>query len=106
MQLDLARLLGELRQGLEDLYGQGLRGLYLFGSYARNAAEPESDVDVLIVLERVERYGAEIDRTGALISGLSLRYGVSLSRVFVGEDTWRGGDSPFLRSVRPEAIPA
>lgn len=106
MPLDLNHLLRELRAGLEELYGNRLRGLYLFGSHARNAAEPESDVDVLIVLDRVDRYGAEIDRTGALVSRLSLQHGVSISRVLVGESHWQRGDSPFLRSVRPEAVPA
>ncbi len=102
----LTNMLGELRAGLRQLYGARLRGLYLFGSHARGAADAESDVDLLIVLDECERYGAEVDRTGELVSRLSLQYGAAVSRVFVSEDEWLGGDSPFLNSVRPEAIPA
>ena len=85
MELDLKRLMSELRRGLSDLYGARLRGLYLFGSHARQAADAESDVDVLIVLDRIERYGAEVDRTGDFASRLSLKYGVTVSRVFAAE---------------------
>jgi predicted nucleotidyltransferase len=106
MNIDLNRLLPELRAGLERLYGPRLRGMYLFGSYARRAADAESDVDVLIVLDRLERYGAEVDRTGELASRLSLQYGVTVCRVFAAEADWRAGDSPFLNNIRPEAIPA
>jgi predicted nucleotidyltransferase len=41
------RLLTVLRTGLEGLYGTRLRGVYLYGSYARGEAESESDVNVL-----------------------------------------------------------
>jgi len=106
MNVDLKRLLADLREGLTRLYGPRLRGLYLFGSYARGTPDTESDVDVLIVLDRVERYGNEVDHTGNLASRLSLKYGVTVSRVFAPEPDWLSGHSPFLSSVRPEAIPA
>jgi predicted nucleotidyltransferase len=100
------QLLAELHVGLQRIYGPRLRGLYLFGSYAHGTPDPESDVDVLIVLDRIDRYGAEVDRTGELASRLSLKYGVTVSRAFAAEADWREGDSPFLNNIRPEAIPA
>ena len=47
--------------------------------------------DVLIVLDRIERYGSEIDRTGDLASRLSLKHGVTVSRVFAAESDWLTG---------------
>ncbi len=99
-------LLAELRKGLQGLYGARLRGLYLYGSYARGEPESESDVDVLVVLNRIERYGGEIDFTGELISKLSLHYEVSISTVFVSEGDWTTGDTNFLANVREDAVPA
>ncbi len=99
-------LLSELKDGLSLLYGSRLRGVYLFGSRARGEADSESDVDVLIVLNRVGHYAAEIDRTSRLTSELSLNYGVSLSRVLVSESDWLNRQTAFLRNVRAEAVPA
>ena len=60
-------LLIELKARLTEIYGSRLQGLYLYGSYARGDQEPGSDVDVLILLDRIDHYGIEIDRTGELI---------------------------------------
>jgi predicted nucleotidyltransferase len=106
MEPDVAILLSELEAGLKVVYAGRLKGVYLFGSYARGEADSESDADVLVVLHRIEGYSAEVERTGHLISELSLKYGISVSRTFVSEQKWLGGESPFLNNVREEAIPA
>lgn len=41
----------KFRKNLEDLLGDGLDQVILFGSVARGEASEESDVDVLVVLE-------------------------------------------------------
>lgn len=41
--------------------------------------------DVLAVMDQVTDYGAEIERTGQLVADVSLKYGVSVSRVFTSE---------------------
>ena len=96
-------LLQELKRGLGVIYGQRLKGVYLYGSYARGEAGQESDVDVLVVLDDFDRYGAEVDRTSELSARLSLRHGVSVSKVFVRERDWLVHITPFLENVREEA---
>lgn len=103
-QDELELLLGELKSGLAELYGDRLYGVYLFGSYARGEQDAESDLDILIVLKYYVRYTAEIEYTGELVSQLSLKYGVSISRKFITEDDWADADSALLRNVRAEAI--
>jgi len=93
-----------LIEGLRGLYAERLRQVVLFGSFARGEADAESDVDVLVILDRVDHYAAEVDRTGHLCSELSLEHGVTVSRVFVSEEEWRAGESAFLRNVRQEAV--
>jgi len=99
-------ILRQLRSGLNSLYGPRLRGVYLFGSYARGEEDAESDLDVLIILDQIPRYGVEIDYTGQLISELSLQSGISISRVFVSEQDWAGRQTAFLANAREEAIAA
>jgi uncharacterized protein len=106
VSVKIRRLLEELKAELQRLYGRRLSGVFLFGSRARGDAEPGSDCDVLIVLDRVPDYGAEIDRTSALVSRLSLQHGVSISRVFVPKQKWQRGRTSFLDNVRAEAVPA
>jgi predicted nucleotidyltransferase len=98
-------LLAELKAGLMEIYGERLKGAYVFGSYARGEEDGESDVDILIVLDQCDDYGAEIDRTGALVASTALRHGTSISRVFVPESDWLSGDTSFLATVREEAVP-
>ena len=99
-------LLNELKQGLELIYGDQLQGVYLFGSYARGEQDSESDLDILIILDDFERYSTEVKRTGELVSNLSLKHGVSISRTFIRGNEWVTGDSPLLRNAGEEAVPA
>ncbi|MBI5442795.1 MAG: nucleotidyltransferase domain-containing protein [Deltaproteobacteria bacterium] len=95
-----------LREGLAKAYGARLRGVFLFGSRSRADAEAESDLDVLVVLDRVDSYAEELERTSELTARLSLAYGFAISRVFVAEADWQRAGTPFLSGIRADAVPA
>jgi predicted nucleotidyltransferase len=46
----LDTILQEFCHGLEQIYGSRLVRVVLFGSQARDEAEPDSDIDVMLVL--------------------------------------------------------
>jgi len=94
----------ELKEGLVRIYGDKLKAVYLYGSYARGDARTDSDIDVMIVLNNYKSYGKEIDRTGKLTSNLSLEYGISISRVLMKEMQWKSSDTPLLRNIRMDGI--
>ena len=42
---EIQPILQELKARLQEVYGERLKGLYLFGSYARGDATEDSDID-------------------------------------------------------------
>src|SRR5438876_9586344 len=70
----------EYKAKLVELYGSELVELILFGSYARGNYHSESDIDFAVVLRSPNtRPSAEILKTSAIASRLSLKYGLMLS---------------------------
>ena len=106
MPANIKRLLAELKKGLLKVYGERLKAVYLYGSYARGDYNNASDVDVMIVLDHYESYWEELVKTSYLASDLSLEYGVVISRMFMTEKSWQDADLPVLRNIRAEGIPA
>jgi predicted nucleotidyltransferase len=89
---------------LRSIYGDRLQAVYLFGSYARGEAQAESDIDVLIVLDHITQYGSEVAATSKLVGRLSLKYGVSISRKFIGFSAWQKPNNALLRNIHAESI--
>ena len=101
MELDEA--LQELKRELQALYGDRLKGLYLFGSHARGEAEPDSDVDVAVVLDDYDSVWEEIHRMSDIAARLSLEADVLLMETPFRSSEWEERASLFLRSVRRDA---
>lgn len=95
----------ELKERLSRLYGERLRGVYLYGSYSRGDYGAGSDVDVAVILRGQVNAAKEIDRIGAIASELSLRHGVTISVLPLSETWWRERRSPLLENLRREGIP-
>jgi predicted nucleotidyltransferase len=56
----LSRLLVEYKRRLTEHLGERVVGMQLFGSYARGEAGPESDVDVAVILDRIEGHADRV----------------------------------------------
>lgn len=98
-------ILDELRHRLEMLYGDRLVTLVLFGSQARRDAEPDSDIDILVVLRGAVDPYAEVDRTGDIITNLCLKYNVVISRLFMDEERFLYNNDALLSNIRRDGIP-
>ncbi|WP_017327274.1 nucleotidyltransferase domain-containing protein [Synechococcus sp. PCC 7336] len=100
----LQPILNQLKQDLSALYGDRLRHLTLFGSQARGEEEPESDIDVLVVLRSPVNPGEEIKRTGKIVADLSLHHDVVISCLFMDETHYQTRNSALLRNIRNEGV--
>lgn len=104
MNEKVANILAELRRELQFLYGERLDCIILFGSQARGDAEPDSDIDVLVVLKGRVQPGAEIDRTSNIVAELSLANNVVVSCVFISSQRYAVERSPLVLNVRREGL--
>jgi hypothetical protein len=97
----IAPILEDLKAGLQGLYGPKLRRLILFGSYARGEAEPDSDIDVAVVLDDYESDFVEIVRSDEVAGPLCLENDAVISLLHVREPELVGPWQPVhLRIVR------
>lgn len=89
------------------VFRQQLKNGYLYGSYARGDYDEESDVDILLTVERCDEYIRAHNKSLARVdSDISLEHNVT---VFVTvkplEQFYRYADiSPFYRNVLSEGI--
>lgn len=96
--------LKDLQKYLAKVYGERLRGVYLYGSYARGDFHPDSDVDVLIVLAGTINPGQEIDRIGDGVADICLDHNVLIATFPVSEEWLQQRKSPLFENVRREGI--
>ncbi len=74
----LRKLLTEYRERLVAKFGGRLLDLKLFGSYARGTARQDSDVDVAVVLDRVDSH-AERMFPMELAGDLTINHGLVIA---------------------------
>lgn len=99
---NIESLLADLRSELEDLYGDRLVQLVLYGSQVRGNIHPESDVDVLVVLDGPIEPGEEIRRMGPVRARIGLRHEEAVSLLPVSETDYENRASPWLQNVHEE----
>ena len=93
-----------LQDGLAKLLGDQLEAAYLYGSQARGTARPDSDIDVVVVLRGEWDYFEMIEKTGALVTDLSLENETVITLAFISREDFQKHNTPFLMNVRREGI--
>lgn len=100
------KIAAKVRVGLESIYGPRLRGVYLYGSAARDELRAESDIDIAIMLDNAEDTFTEHERVSQLGCDLSLEYDTLVSFLFVSEADFQNGRFAIHRIIRKEGIAA
>ena len=105
MNESLSGIFPQLRARFQDLFGAELQQLVLFGSRARGDAEPDADIDLLVVLKSEAAIGQYREFANDIICELSLKYDAVVSCVFTTSAQFKQSGMPFYRNVRREGVP-
>ncbi len=95
----------KVRVGLERIYGSRLRGVYLYGSAARDQLTPDSDIDIAVVLDHIPSRSREHDRTSELGAEVSLEYGTVVLFFFAEQADLEAGRFAVHEAIKQEGIP-
>lgn len=104
MNAPINQILLELRDDLGRLYGNRLKGIKLFGSYARKEAVDGSDIDIALILEDFSSAADEISLFSPIVASLCLKHHCVISAIPIRERDWRTRQTPLLMNIRRESI--
>jgi uncharacterized protein len=93
------RIAEEAARRLKDAYGDRLRQVVLFGSWVRGDAHEESDVDLLVVLDKIDNRTHERDRLVDVLYDLELDSRRAIQAFPVAEADILSGESAFVAAA-------
>ncbi|MHC4865862.1 MAG: nucleotidyltransferase domain-containing protein [Planctomycetota bacterium] len=96
--------LEDFKENLKGLYGERLKDVILYGSWARGKATEDSDIDLAVVLTGPVVAGREIDRMIDIITEINLKYGTLISVYPVSEKDYNSVNSPWLLNIRRDGV--
>jgi uncharacterized protein len=105
MPRNIKAVLRKLKKGLTEIYGEQLKAVILFGSYARgDARPPDSDIDVMIVLKDEFNYREAQKRSIEFVASLCLENDVVITRKFASEKKFEESKMPLFLNIRAEGL--
>ena len=98
------RLLKEVRARLAAAHKGRLRGIVLYGSEAREDAQPDSDIDVLVLLDGPVDYGRDLEANLDALYPLALEIGRRISAKPVPAAEYETVPCPLYQCAHREGI--
>jgi len=103
--MDSSELLNNLRSRLEPVFGRRLRNVVLYGSAARGEDAPDSDIDILVVLEEPVHFAADLSTITRALYSLQLDMADRpLHAIPVPASDYKAGTFALYRNAQREGI--
>ena len=102
--MTVAEILKNCKTLLESNYQSQFKGLILYGSVARNAASPASDIDLLVLLKQPFDYFRELRTIIDLLYSVQLESEQLISAKPAPQDDFERGVIQLYRNAKREGV--
>jgi predicted nucleotidyltransferase len=104
MDPKVKRLVDQVKAHLNEVYGEGIKRVILYGSHARGEATKNSDVDVLVLTDPSLNPSEVMDSLSNLLFDMIMDEGELVSVIVIPEDFFENHNLPFMLNVRKEGV--
>ena len=105
--MDLRKMLLELEEKLQRVYGNKLKAVILYGSVARGTATEESDIDIMVLIDgTAQELRAFEDQLSDVSTDISIKYFKVFSIIDISYQEYMRwmNTSPFYKNVSQEGV--
>jgi uncharacterized protein len=95
-------IIDETNNELRKIFAKRLRGIILYGSYARGDYTPESDIDIVLLLDNLKNIKSEREKYLPVISRLSLKHDTLISAIPFDYQYYKENKTPLILNIRRE----
>jgi predicted nucleotidyltransferase len=99
------RIAEEAARQLKAVYAERLRRVVLFGSWVTGEAHEESDIDLIVVFDRIENRARERDRLVDVLYDLEVKSHRAIQAFPVSEADALSGEQAFVAAALREGTP-
>jgi predicted nucleotidyltransferase len=96
-------VLSRFRSALEELYGERIERVVLFGSRARGDARPDSDYDLVVFLKDLDGFGKEAGRIAEIEADILAETGVVINTMPLQAGSYRDRTG-LMRELRRDGL--
>ena len=104
--MDRDELLKRIKAAVAEAFGERLRGVVLYGSEARGDAEPDSDIDLLVLLSDLEDFGGDLRTCIHVLYPLVLELERPIDVFPVDVKAYEAAELPVYANAKREGITA
>ena len=104
MEMDRDLLLRRIKDCLQHAYGDRIQGVVLYGSEARGDADPESDIDLLVLLTGPVDLWQDLRRIIHALYDLQMELDRSIHAMPVDVEAFRVGRYSLYRLANKEGV--
>ena len=96
-------ILSRFRAALDEVYGERIERVVLFGSRARGDARPDSDYDVAVFLKDLKGFGKEAGRIAEIEADILTETGVVINTMPLQAGSYRDRTG-LMRELRRDGL--